>query len=115
MKIPEIDVMALGAMLQSDQEFVLLDIREPWELARGTWDDPRLRQVPLSQLSKDGVSILPSEVQDENVRIIVVCHHGVRSATVTTWLVSQGWTDVFSLRGGIEAYAVEIDSSVGRY
>jgi len=48
-KIPEIDVQELERLLNSEQKFVLLDVREPWELARATWHDPRLRLVPLSQ------------------------------------------------------------------
>jgi len=94
---------------------VLLDVREPWELARATWNDPRLRMAPLSQLSEQGVRIMPSEAQELNAQIIVVCHHGIRSATVTGWLMSQGWTDVVSMRGGIDAYANQVDPTVGKY
>ncbi len=110
MTVPEISVQELREMLNSAENFILLDVREPWELTRAKWDDARLRLAPLSQLAQRGM-----ETPLEDMPIIVVCHHGIRSAQVTNWLLSQGWDDVVSLRGGIEAYALEVDASVGRY
>jgi predicted sulfurtransferase len=34
---------------------------------------------------------------------------------VTRWLAAQGWTNVYNVRGGIDAYANEIDKTVGFY
>ncbi len=110
MNIPEINVHDLSEMLNSDRDFILLDVREPWELDRAKWSDDRLRLAPLSQLSQHGMEPLPKDLP-----VIVVCHHGIRSAQITHWLSSQGMEKVFSLRGGIEAYALQIDPSVGRY
>lgn len=110
MSVPEIGVEEFGEMLKSDQNFVVLDVREPWEVAQAKWDDERIRFVPLSQLAQYGIMPL-----SEDVEFVVVCHHGIRSYQVTNWLLSQGWKDVVSLRGGIEAYALNIDLSVGRY
>ena len=110
MSVPEISVQDLSEMLKSDQEFVLLDVREPWEVARAKWDDERLRFMPLSRLVENGIELLEGELP-----IVVVCHHGIRSYQVTQWLLTQGWKDVVSLRGGIEAYALQIDPGVGRY
>ncbi len=97
-------------MLESGEDFVLLDVRKPWELARAKWDDSRLRVAPMSQLAQRGIEKMP-----EDVPVVVVCHLGVRSYQVTNWLLSQGWKDVFSLEGGIEAYAFNVDSTLGRY
>lgn len=97
-------------MLASDQAFVLLDVREPWELARAKWSDSRVRFAPMSELAQRGIAPL-----EEVKPVVVVCHHGIRSFQVTNWLLSQGWQKVVSLRGGIEAYATEVDMSVGRY
>ncbi len=110
MNIPEINAHDLSEMLRSNDEFIILDVREPWELARAKWKDDRLRLAPLSQLAQRGMEPL-----SEDFPVIVVCHHGIRSAQVTHWLLSQGMEKVFSLRGGIEAYALQIDPSVGRY
>ena len=115
MNIPEIDVQELETLLKSEEGFVLLDVREPWELARATWADPRLKLAPLSQLSQRGIEGLPPEGQTKDAQIVVACHHGIRSANITGWLITQGWSNVVSLRGGIDAYATEIDPKVGHY
>jgi rhodanese-related sulfurtransferase len=112
---PEIDVSSLAAKLNSDEMFVLLDVREPFELDRAKIMDGRLTVAPMSRLSNEGVDALPESVRLQNTEIYVMCHHGVRSANVTRWLVSQGWINVYSIRGGIDAYAREIDETVGVY
>ncbi len=110
MNVPEINVHDLSEMLRSNADFIILDVREPWELDRAKWSDDRLLLAPLSQLSQHGMEPLPKDLP-----VIVVCHHGIRSAQITHWLSSQGMEKVFSLHGGIEAYALQIDPSVGRY
>jgi rhodanese-related sulfurtransferase len=44
-----------------------------------------------------------------------MCHHGNRSQQVTAWLAQQGWKNTFNVRGGIDAYARQVDPSVGMY
>jgi len=113
--VPEIGVNDLAGRLESGEPFVLLDVREAWELDYAMIVDDRLKVVPMSRLAQLGVEALPEEVQQKEVEILVMCHHGVRSAQVTQWLLQQGWKNAFSVRGGIAAYAKQIDSSVGKY
>jgi len=114
-QVPEIDVNQLANKLGSSDPFVLLDVREAWELDVAMIVDDRLKVVPTSRLAQLGVSALPDDVQQKDAEILVICHHGVRSAQVTQWLLQRGWTNVVSVRGGIDAYAKQIDSSVGKY
>jgi rhodanese-related sulfurtransferase len=113
--IPEIDVHALAEKLKSDEVFVLLDVRELFELDRAKITDSRLEIQPMSRLTIQGVDALSEAAKSQDEEIYVICHHGVRSADVTRWLISQGWTNVFSVRGGIDAYARIIDKTVGLY
>ena len=113
--VPEIDVHELARKLGLEESFVLLDVREAWELDRAMIADNRLKVVPMSRLAKLGEEALPEEVQLKEAEILVMCHHGIRSAQVTQWLLQRGWKNVVSVRGGIAAYAQEIDGSVGRY
>jgi len=113
--IPEIDVHELAHRLEEEEPFILLDVREAWELDYALIEDSRLKVVPLSRLAQLGEDTLPEEVQQKNVEILVLCHHGVRSASATQWLLAKGWTNVFSVRGGIADYADQIDASVGKY
>jgi rhodanese-related sulfurtransferase len=52
---------------------------------------------------------------DPDERLVVLCHAGVRSMNVTVWLRNQGFEQVQSLRGGIDAWSVEVDPTVARY
>ena len=113
--VPEIDVHELARKLGSEEPFVFLDVREAWELDHAMIVDSRLKVVPLSRLAQLGVGALPEEVQEKDTEILVLCHHGVRSAQATQWLLDRGWTNVFSVRGGIADYAVQVDASVGKY
>jgi rhodanese-related sulfurtransferase len=112
---PEITVQQLADKIKSPDGFILLDVREPWELARAKIADDRLTLQPMSELAQRGIDALPPAVRDQNAEIYVLCHHGVRSADVTGWLASQGWTNIFSVAGGIDAYARRIDPLVGIY
>jgi rhodanese-related sulfurtransferase len=113
--LPEITVKALSEKLDSDEGFILLDVREPQELDLAEVSDRRLEVTPLSRLAREGTQALSDSAQSQDATISVMGHHGNRSAQVTAWLAQQGWKNVFNVRGGIDAYAREIDNSVGFY
>lgn len=69
----------------------------------------------MSRLAREGTQALSDAAQSQDATIYVMCHHGNRSAQVTAWLAQQGWKNVFNVRGGIDAYAREIDNAVGFY
>ena len=112
---PEITVTDLAAKLESDEKFILLDVREPVELEYAKIEDDRLELAPVSQLSEEGPDALPEAAKAQDATIYVICHHGNRSMQVTAWLSQQGWTNIFNVKGGIDAYARIVDSSVGVY
>ena len=113
--LPEITVSELSGKLNSDDKFILLDVREPHELNFAKVSDSRLEVTPMSRLAQEGTDALSEAVKLQSAEIYVICHHGVRSAQVTGWLAQQGWTNIKSVRGGIDAYARQIDQSVGFY
>ena len=113
--LPQITVEDLAARLKSNDPFVLLDVRELWEVERAAIKDERVCVSPMSELAKAGIGGLPLAAQSPEAEIYVLCHQGVRSADVTRWLVSRGWTRTFSVVGGIDAYSSRIDDSVGSY
>jgi adenylyltransferase/sulfurtransferase len=113
--IPEITVDDLSKKLQSEEEFILLDVREPQELDYAKVTDSRLEAAPMSGLAREGTRALSEAAQVQDATIYVMCHHGNRSAQVTAWLAQQGWKNVFNVRGGIDEYARKIDQSVGFY
>lgn len=112
---PEITVTQLGEKLKSDEKFILLDVRELPELAQAKIEDPRLEVMHLSRLAQEGPAALSESVRGQEIPVYILCHHGNRSMQVTAWLVKQGYKNVFNVRGGIDAYASQVDGSVGFY
>jgi rhodanese-related sulfurtransferase len=104
----EISVAELKSMSEAGEGFTLLDVREPWE-----FDAARIagsKHIPMGDIP----ARFNQELDPEN-HIVVVCHHGVRSMNVTAWLRQQGFEKVQSLRGGIDRWSREIDSSIPLY
>jgi rhodanese-related sulfurtransferase len=86
---------------------LLLDVREPWELAEAS-----LGGVPIPM--GDVPSRAHSEL-DPDQPIVVLCHHGQRSLSVTMWLRNQDFTHVQSLAGAIDEWSRTIDPTIPRY
>ncbi len=112
---PEITVTQLSEKLKSDEKFILLDVRELPELDQAKVEDNRLEVTPMSRLASEGPAALSESVRAQDVPVYIICHHGSRSAQVTAWLAQQGYKNIFNVQGGIDAYARQVDSSVGFY
>lgn len=112
---PEITVTELSEKLKSEEQFILLDVRELHELEYAKLTDSRLEVTPMSSLARQGPTALSEAARSQDSTIYVMCHHGSRSMQVTAWLAQQGWKNVFNVRGGIDEYARTVDPSVGLY
>jgi len=86
----------------------LIDVREPWEFATAKIEGSVL--IPMGDVPGRAHQEL-----DPDERLVVLCHHGMRSLNVTVWLRNQGFENAQSLRGGIEAWSAEVDATVPRY
>ncbi|MDE3188378.1 MAG: sulfurtransferase [Acidobacteriota bacterium] len=97
-----------AAVLLRENKVRLIDVREPWEMARVCIDGSVL--MPMGEV--------PARAHNEfdpDEHLVILCHHGMRSMSVTAWLRNQGFETVQSLRGGIDAWAAQIDPALGRY
>ena len=112
---PEVSVQTLAEKLAAKENFVLLDVREMHEIGTVSIEPDQLVILPLSELAHKQHAALEEKGLKKEDEVIVMCHHGVRSAQVVAWLRGNGWTDVWSLAGGIDAYAQEIDPEIGFY
>jgi rhodanese-related sulfurtransferase len=112
---PEITVAELGDKLKSDENFILLDVRELPELESAKITDDRLEVVPMSRLAHEGAKALSESARSQEIPVYVMCHHGSRSVQVTMWLIQQGYKNMVNVSGGIDEYARKVDSSVGFY
>ena len=109
MPIPEISVTDLQRRLAAPEPPRLIDVREAdeWELARIAGAE----LLPLSEWP----AITETQLLDPQQPLLVLCHHGGRSAQATDFLLRKGFTDVTNVAGGIDAWSCEIDPAVPRY
>ena len=103
----EISAAAAAALLK-EKGARLIDVREPWE-----YNTARIEGGLLMPMGD--VPARAHQELDPEERLVVVCHHGIRSMNVAVWLRNQGFEQAQSLRGGIEAWSSEVDASVPRY
>jgi rhodanese-related sulfurtransferase len=97
-----------AAALQREKKIRLIDVREPWEVSTARIEGALA--IPMGD-----VPARAHQELDPDEHIVVFCHAGVRSMNVTVWLRNQGFDQVQSMRGGIDAWATEVDPSVPRY
>tara|TARA_R100000988_G_scaffold98926_1_gene67450 strand:- start:421 stop:744 length:324 start_codon:yes stop_codon:yes gene_type:complete len=105
--VRDISCTELSARLNSDQPTALLDVREDWELE--ICSISQALHVPLSELSSRVGELAP------DVPLAIICHHGVRSRHAGRFLEDHGFKEVFNVRGGIDAWALEIERDMSRY
>ena len=103
----EITAEELRDEWQRNPELVVIDVREPHEHEIAHIDGAVL--VPLGELP-DRLGEL-----DGHHEIVTHCHHGARSLKALEILKAAGFSKVRSLRGGIDAWAVNVDPSLPRY
>ena len=86
---------------------ILIDVREPWEYEVVHFPDSEL--IPMSEL--------PAQLGklDRDTEIVVICHHGIRSRAAALYLEQQGFKKVINLKGGIDAWAKDVDHSMPTY
>ncbi len=113
---PEVSVHDVVEKQQERTEFFLVDVREPNELELASLPEGEFISLPLSDLRERRLDAIPEALrQNQDSEVVLFCHKGLRSAQVTVFLRQQGWSNAVSMAGGIDAWAEEIDESVGRY
>lgn len=104
--LPEIEPVHLKKCLDSGADLQLVDVRDPWERRicsiGGTL-------VPMDRLTEIAPRLDPKKPT------VVYCHVGVRSAFAVRYLLSIGFEDVRNLRGGIDAWSIQVDPSQPTY
>ena len=108
-----IQARELAQRLAAGEPIQVVDVRESEELAMARLAIPVVH-LPLSR-SAEWIDGLEQRLQRDRP-VAVLCHAGVRSWHFGCWLMQQqGFRQVWNLQGGIDAWSVEVDSSVPRY
>ncbi|MEO6308605.1 MAG: rhodanese-like domain-containing protein [Nitrospiraceae bacterium] len=97
----------LKSRLDKGDQLVLVDVREEWEYSLAKLEGSIL--IPLGTLPQS----LARLTRDSE--IIAICHHGMRSADATNFLLQQGFSNVKNLVGGIDAWSIQVDGAIPRY
>jgi len=96
--ISEISIQEVNRLIKKGEKMVLLDVREKEELSLGYLKDSIF--IPRATLPEKAETLLP----DKNEPIIVYCAAGVRSLLAAKTLKEMGYSDVSSMREGIEGW-----------
>lgn len=105
----EVSPRDVKAMQARGEVFTFIDCRTPGEHETARISGAKL--VPMQEIAARLGEL--EGVRDS--KIIVHCHHGMRSLKVTAFLRQQGFTDVKSMAGGIDLWSMDIDPGVKRY
>ena len=94
---------------------VVLDVREAWELQTASVqpDGFTLLYLPMREIPARLAELHTSPGADHPIACL--CHHGVRSQQVATFLAQHGFSEVVNLQGGIAAWSRQVDPSVPSY
>lgn len=104
-----IDASLVAEMsVESDQSFVLIDVREIWE--REISVIPGSRSIPLPEVTRDRIESIA-----EGRFVIVHCKHSERALKAHRILVTAGFDRVKVLHGGIDSWSADVDPNVRRY
>ena len=102
----EVTVQETAELLKQGK-IKLLDVRTPEEYA--------IASVQGSLLIDQGLAQEIMETWPKDTAIVTMCHHGIRSLDAAAYLRGHGFMNTKSMRGGIDAWAGHVDSSIPRY
>lgn len=103
----EITAQELKERLGRSDKLQLVDVREPEEFEICNLGG---ELIPLGELTKQSNRIR------RDVPVVMICHHGFRSAQAINYLTQRlGYDNLLNLKGGIHAWATEVDPTMRVY
>ncbi|HEU4410335.1 MAG TPA: Grx4 family monothiol glutaredoxin [Polyangiaceae bacterium] len=105
-QVRQLGVRELKAMLERKAPLELFDVRTEKERAVARIEGARL----LDAAAEAHLRSLPKDAT-----IVFHCHHGGRSQAAAERFLAEGYRNVYNLKGGIDAWSLEVDPSVPRY
>jgi rhodanese-related sulfurtransferase len=106
----EIHPQEVKSLLDNGTAIKLVDVREPQEHQICRIEGAEL--IPMGTVPQQLTKL---EDDAEDARLVVFCHHGMRSLNVVAWLREKGVENCVSMAGGIDAWSLMVDSRVPRY
>ena len=104
-KVRQLTPAGLKAMIDEKKQFQFFDVRTPAEQERAS----------LGARLLDESAVQDIDALDRDTPLVFHCHHGGRSQAAAERFVQAGFREVYNLAGGIDAWSLQIDSSIPRY
>ena len=104
--VRDLSVEDLQAKMKAGEDFEFVDVR--------TADEAAIARIEGARLLDDDV-VKQLETLPRDTPLVFHCHHGSRSARAAQAFVDMGFSEVYNVTGGIEAWSQRIDPSVPRY
>lgn len=98
-KSPKADITVDEALALSKEGALIIDVREPDELAEIAYDVKAVKNIPLGEL-ESRLAEVPKDKQ-----VIVVCKKGGRSSKAYELLKEKGFENIANMEGGMEAWS----------
>jgi adenylyltransferase/sulfurtransferase len=106
-KVKEVTVHEFKQMIESQHDYQLIDVREPYEFEIVNLGG---ELIPLNTIENS------LEKLRSDKRVIVLCRSGVRSVrAIETLEKKYGFSNLYNLKGGVLAWVNEIDPSLAKY
>ncbi len=105
--VPELTPTEFVALRQSGADVLLLDVREPWEL--DVAKVPGILHIPMGKVAERLGELDPQR------QTVVMCRSGRRSMDIARFLDDKGFKSVANLKGGILAWAKDLDPTLPTY
>lgn len=83
-----------------DDDAIIIDVRTEEELEENPPISDDVYNIPFNNKF---IEIIEEEELDKDTKILIYCSHGVRSIKAALLMREKGFTNVFSLEGGLEA------------
>lgn len=106
----EIHPQEVKRQIDAGEKIKLIDVREPQE-----HQICRIAGAELIPMGAVPQHLTRLEDEAEEAKLVVLCHHGMRSLNVVAWLRDKGVANCVSMSGGIDAWSLLVDSQVPRY
>ena len=104
--IESISPIELRNKIENGDDFFILDVRTQTEF--------KIANIGGYLIPLDSLTSRYQEVP-QGKEVVVLCHHGMRSAVACDLLVEKGYKKIFNLTGGLDQWALQVDGSMQRY
>lgn len=105
----EMTATEFSTLLLSEAPPVMIDVREGHELIHGMIEGAI--HIPMNEI--------PARLEElgpyQNKTVAIICRSGKRSAQVGQFLEHVGFNDVINLEGGMNSWAIDVDTTMSTY